>query len=117
MNRCAIICIVISLFLMQNVFAVVYECTYKTKDGYEVVSSFNPFHKHKKNYTTLYMAYKTGNCRELYIKKYFLDATSCNIQFYKHNMKIAGLTCAKNKESAMKKLKEIARRDFGYISK
>lgn len=117
MNRCALCLLVVTSFLFQTVFATMYECTYKTDQGFEAVSSFNLFHKHRKDYAKLYMAYKIGNCKELYVKRYFLEGASCNIQFYKSNMKIAGLACANNKKEAMIKLKEIARKDFGYLGK
>jgi hypothetical protein len=105
------------LIFNQVAYAVVYECAYKTQNGFPVVSSFNPFHKHKKEYPILYAALKTGKCKELHVKRYFIDATSCNIQFYKHNMQIANLACAGNRQSALEKLKEIAKREYGYIEK
>jgi len=114
MKKCTFIFLIFAIVLAQDAYALFYECTYKTKTGAKAVSSFNPAHKHKENYSELYTAYKTGNCRELYIKKYFIDATSCNIQFYKYNMQISNLSCAGNKQSALKRLKEIAKRDFGY---
>ncbi|MBQ8634732.1 hypothetical protein IJX73_00060 [bacterium] len=105
------------LILNQVALAVVYECTYKTKNGATIASSFNPFHKHRPEYPALYAALKVGNCKELHVKRYFIDATSCNIQFYKHNMQIANLACAGNRESALNKLKEIAKKDYGYKGK
>ena len=99
---------------MQTANAVFYECTYKNKAGVFVVSSFNPTQKYRQDYDELSSALKTGNCKELYIKKYIIEATSCNIQFYKYNGKIANLSCRDNNPIAMQRLKEIAEKEFGY---
>ena len=107
----------ITMFLLsQNALASYYECTYKV-NGSTVVSAFNPFFVNKPNYNQLYAAYKKGDCEEIYVKKYFIQGTSCNIQFYKKNGKIGNLVCNRNNQQALDELKEIARRDFGYISK
>ncbi len=99
---------------IQTANAVFYECTYKNDNGVQVVSSFNPYQFTRSDYNKLAMALKSGDCKELIIKKYIIDATSCNIQFYKYNGQIANLSCRDNKPEAMKKLKEIARQEFGY---
>ena len=53
--------------------------------------------------------------KELIVKKYLINATSCNIQFYKYNGKIANMTCRGSNPETLAKLKEIARKDFGYV--
>ncbi len=108
-----IFCIVLTVNI-QTVEAVFYECTYKNDNGVKVVSSFNPYQFARSDYNKLAMALKSGDCKELYIKKYLIDATSCNIQFYKYNGQIANLACRGNNPETMKKLKEIARQEFGY---
>ena len=105
---------VVIISSIQSANAVFYECTYKNDAGVKVVSSFNPTQKYREDYDKVYAALKTGNCKELYIKKYLIDATSCNIQFYKYNGQIANLSCRGNKPETMEKLREIARQDFGY---
>lgn len=111
-----ILALIIFLFLLsfQTLEAKIYECTYKTKTGMKAVSSFNPMDLTNKYYSEMSNALKTGNCRELFVKKYFIDATSCNIQFYKPGMKIANITCSRNNQTALNKLKDIARKDYGY---
>ena len=104
-----------SISSIQFTSAKIYECIYKTKTGLIATSSFNTLHLSHPNYATLSFALKNGNRKELYVKKYFIDAISCNIQFYKYNMKIANVTCAQNRESALTKIKAIARKDFGYL--
>ena len=104
------------ILFSQSSFAAFYECTYKV-NGVSVTASFNPFFVNKPNYKELYLAYKKGNCEELFIKKYLIQATSCNIQFYKKTGKIGNLVCSGNNKKALEELKEIARRDFGYIEK
>lgn len=114
MKKCALILSVI-LFLNASIAeAVVYECTYKTKNGAKATAAFNPIQKHRNDYSELSYALRSGNCKELIVKRYLIDATSCNIQFYKYNGKIANLTCRGNKPETMQKLKEIALKDFGY---
>ena len=108
----------ITMFLFsQSATATIYECTYKTSNGTSVVASFNPFFVNKPNYKELYLAYKKGNCEELFVKKYFIQGTSCNIQFYKRNGKIGNLVCSNNNKEALEELKNIARKDFGYTGK
>ncbi len=107
--------ILVIILSIQSAQAVFYECTYKNKAGVNVVSSFNPTQKYREDYNELYSALKTGNCKELYIKKYLIDATSCNIQFYKYNGQIANLSCRGNNPETMKKLREIAEKEFGYF--
>jgi len=114
MKRCLAITFFVLFLSIQTLDAKVYECTYKTKSGYNTVSSFNTLNLSNPNYSILSTALRTGNCRELYVKKYLIDATSCNIQFYKVNMQIANITCSRNNQKALKKLKDIARKDFGY---
>lgn len=99
---------------MQTAHAIFYECTYKNDNGVKVVSSFNPYQFARNDYNKLAAALKNGDCKELFIKKYIINATSCNIQFYKYNGQIANLSCRNNHPEAMKKLKEIARQEFGY---
>lgn len=103
------------IFFSQPIYAAIYECSYKNQNGMQIVSSFNTLNIHKENYPELLYTLRSGNCRELYVKKYFIDATSCNIQFYKDNLKIANVTCARNNQAALKKLKAIARKEYGYI--
>ena len=95
--------------------AKMYECTYKNDNGSTVVSSYNTLIFDQPNHEKLVNALRTGNCKELIVKRYFIDGTICNIQFYKYNNKIGNLTCNGNKESALIKLKEIARKDYGYF--
>ena len=116
MKRCYTIFLIIALIsFVQIANAKVYECTYKNKNGATVVSSFNPIYTDKPHYQDLLKAYNAGKCKELHVKKYLIDATSCNIQFYKHNWKIGNLACNKNKQEPLNKLKNIAREDFGYF--
>ena len=98
-------------------FAVMYECTYRNSSGRNVVSSYNSLIYTQPNRSELIYALKSGNCRELIVKRYFIDGTICNIQFYKYNKKIANVTCTPDKPSALVKIKEIARKDFGYTGK
>lgn len=107
----------LTILLFEAAHAAIYECTYKNKKSNLVTSSFNTINFAHENYSELLMAQKSGNCRELYVKKYFIDATSCNIQFYKSNKQIGNITCQGNKQEPLKKLKAIARRDFGYMGK
>ncbi len=108
--------IIFTLILsIEATHAVFYECAYKNKAGINVVSSFNPIQKYREDYNELNSALITGKCKELYIKKYLIDATSCNIQFYKYNGQIANLSCKGNNPDTMQKLKEIAKKEFGYI--
>ena len=100
---------------VENANAKMYECTYKNKNGVNVVSSYNTLIFDQPNHEQLISALRSGNCKELIVKRYFIDGTICNIQFYKYNNKIGNLTCNGNKESALVKLKEIARRDYGYF--
>ncbi len=109
-----IIFFIIIAISIQSANAVFFECTYKNDNGVKVVSSFNPYQFTRSDYNKLMTALKSGDCKELYIKKYIIEATSCNIQFYKYNGQIANLACRENKPEAMKKLKEIARQEFGY---
>lgn len=102
------------LIFSQVANAAIYECTYKTKRGFKVIASFNPILVNKPNYKELKTAYAKGNCRELIVKKYFINGVSCNIQFYKRNMKIGNLVCKDNNETALKELKKIARKEFNY---
>ena len=95
--------------------AKIYECTYKNANGTTVVSSFNPALTDKPHYQDLVKAYNSGQCKELFVKKYLFDATSCNIQFYKDNWKIGNLACNKNKQEPLKKLKNVAREEYGYF--
>ena len=116
MKKWALIFLVLA-FCTQFVNAKMYECTYKNKYGNEVVSSYNSFITNQPNRKELLQAYRMGNCKELIIKRYFIDGTICNIQFYKYNKKIGNVTCTPDKPSALKKIKEIARKDYGYYGK
>lgn len=98
----------------QAANAAFYECTYKNNNGIKLVSSFNPNQKYREDYDLLYGALISGNCKELYIKKYLINATSCNIQFYKYNGQIANLSCKGNNPETMQKLRDIAAKEFGY---
>lgn len=116
MRKKSILLFLIAFVLFaQNVSAKMYECTYKNKYGINVVSSYNTLIKTTPNYKQLLNAYKTGNCRELIVKKYFLDGTICNIQFYKDTRKISYITCPKGEDEAYRQLKEIAKKDYGYF--
>lgn len=101
----------------QSTNAIMYECTYKNSLGKETVSSYNSLVYTQPNRKELLYAYRSGNCRELIVKRYFIDGTICNIQFYKYNKRIANVTCTPDKPSALAKIKAIARRDFGYTGK
>ena len=106
---------IIAIFsFLQNANAKMYECTYKNKYGKEVTSSYNSFITTQPNHKELVNAFKNGNCKELIIKRYFIDGTMCNIQFFKYNEKISHVTCKPNKPSAMQKIKEIAKNEYGY---
>lgn len=105
------------VLLIQAANATMYECTYKNSFGREVVSSYNSLVYTQPNRKELIYAFKSGNCKELIVKRYFIDGTICNIQFYKYNKKIANVTCTPDKPSALVKIKAIARRDYGYIGK
>lgn len=115
--------ILILLFLIafisfsQKLEAKMYECTYKNKYGNEIVSSYNTLIKTTPNYKELVKAYRSGDCRELIVKKYFLDGTICNIQFYKNTRKISYITCPQGENEAYRQLKEIAKKDYGYFAK
>jgi hypothetical protein len=87
-----------------------YECTYKSSNGNTLVSSYNSLIYAQPNRKELLYAFKSGNCKELVVKRYFLDGTICNIQFYKYNKKIANVTCIPDKPSTLKKIKEIAKK-------
>ena len=102
------------LIFSQVANAAIYECTYKTKRGLKVTASFNPILVNKPNYKELKTAYAKGDCQELFVKKYFINGISCNIQFYKKNMKIGNLVCKDNNKVALKELKKIARKEFNY---
>ncbi|MBQ4645929.1 MAG: hypothetical protein IJB79_01130 [Candidatus Gastranaerophilales bacterium] len=110
-----ILSIFATLCLAQNAQGKMYECTYKNKYGMETVSSYNTLISNQPNKKELISAYKMGNCKELIVKRYFIEGTICNIQFYKYNKKIGNVTCTPNNPSALKKIKEIARRDYGYF--
>ena len=103
-----------AILFSQSALATIYECTYKTKNNATIVASFNPFFVNKPNYKELYIAYKKGDCEELFVKKYFIQGTNCNIQFYKKNGKIGNLVCNNNNKNALEDLKKIAKKDFGY---
>ena len=114
MKKYTIILFLIAFLHISFAEAKIYECTYTTKSGSTAISSFNPVNKNTDNYWELFKAWKAGRCRELIVKKYFIDGSSCNIQLYKSTKKVANLTCAGRKESAMQKLRAIAKRDFNY---
>ena len=110
-----ILIIFLMLFLNFEVAsATFYECAYKNSNGIKVVSSFNPAQRHRKDYAEVSYAYKSGNCKELIVKRYFIDTISCNIQIYKYNGQVADLVCKNNDQEALKKLKEIALEKYGY---
>ena len=109
--------IIAILIGMQSANCTMYECTYKNNQKVIVTSSFNSLIKDKPNYQKLSLALKSGNCKELIVKKYFLEGTSCNIQLYKHNKTVCNLACAGNNQKAMKKLKAIAIKQYGYFGK
>lgn len=117
MKKFALFLIISAFALGQAVEAVMYECTYKNNQKVIVTSSFNSLIKDKPNYNKLSNALKNGDCKELIVKKYFLDGTSCNIQLYKHNNSVCNLACRGNKQSAMKKLRAIAIEKYGYYGK
>ena len=95
--------------------AVMYECVYKNQYGAKVVSSFDPNQTYRSDYNVLSEALKKGKCTELRIKKYFLDGASCNLQFYKGSKRVTGMSCyGKNRISALKKLKTIAKNEYDY---
>ena len=102
---------------IQVANATMYECSYRDKTGRNVVSSYNSIIYTQPNRKELTYALKSGNCKELIVKRYFIDGTICNIQFYKYNKRIANVTCTPDKPSALVKIKAIARRDFGYTGK
>ena len=104
-------------FCTHFAYAKMYECTYKNKYGKTITSSYNTLITEQSNRDELLNAYKNGNCKELIVKRYFIDGTICNIQFYKYNKKIGNVTCTPDKPSALKKIREIARRDYGYYEK
>lgn len=118
MKRIITIFSIFAIILFNQVAsATMYECTYKNSSGREVVSSYNSLIYTQPNRKELLYALKSGNCKELIVKRYFIDGTICNIQFYKYNKKIANVTCTPDKPSALVKIKAIARRDFGYTGK
>lgn len=118
MKKNITIFLIFAIYLLaKNTDAKMYECTYRNNNGNLVTSSYNSFITNQPNKNELYMAYKTGNCKELIVKRYFIDGTICNIQFYKYNKKIGNVTCKPDKPSALKKVKEIARKDYGYYAK
>ena len=112
-----ILSFIVLVLSLQVAYGAIYECTYKTKNGVKVTSSYNPILINKPNYKELQQAYRLGNCEELYVKKYFIDGVSCNIQFYKRNMKIGNLVCKDNNKEALKKLRDIAVSEYGYMGK
>ena len=115
MRRYIIVLLMILFLNFDIVMATVYECTYKDEYGNQVVVSFDPIQRYRSDYQKAITALKSGNCKELTVKKYLINATSCNIQFYKYNGKIANMTCRGSNPETLTKLKEIARKDFGYI--
>ena len=115
MNKHYTIFLIIALIsFAQACYAKMYECTYQNSKGREVVSSYNTLVKNQPNHRELVTALKQGNCKELIVKRYFLDGTICNIQFYKYNKKVGHVTCKPDKPSALEKIKEIARKEYGY---
>jgi len=118
MKRIITIFLIFAIILsVQLANATMYECTYKSASGRTLVSSYNSLIYTQPNRKELLYAYKSGNCKELIVKRYFIDGTICNIQFYKYNKQIANVTCTPDKPSALVKIKAIARRDFGYMGK
>ncbi len=109
-----LIIFLILFFNFEVASATFYECTYKNSNGIKVVSSFNPVQRYRKDYPELSYALNSGNCKELIIKRYFIDTISCNIQIYKYNGQVADLVCKNNNQEALKKLKEIALEKYGY---
>ena len=92
-----------------------YECAYTSKNGTLIKKSFNSIIPTRNDYQEMTQLIKQGRCRELYVKKYFFDGVTCNIHFYKDIKTIAGLSCFGNKQSALIKLKALARKEYGYI--
>ena len=70
---------------IQSANATMYECTYKNSSGRTLVSSYNSLVYTQPNRKELIYALKSGNCKELIVKRYFIDGTICNIQFYKYS--------------------------------
>jgi len=105
------------LTLLPSAFAHIYECSYKEKNQVKIISFYNTFGSKKENHKELVGAYKSGNCKELLVKKYYINGTACNIQFYKHSGKIARLNCRNNDPHARKVLKRIAKREYLYTGK
>lgn len=103
------------LSLLSLAEAAIYECKYKERNQIDIISFYNTFGKKKENHDKLIGAHRSGNCRELIVKKYFINGVACNIQFYKHTGKIARINCRNNDPHARKELRKIARKEYGYI--
>ena len=119
MNRKTLILFLIALFFsVQSAYSKMYECTTFVNGQKRVITkSFNSLIPTRSDYSEMTKAIKRGDCKELIVKKYFLEGISCNIHFYKFNYKIAGMSCYGNKQSAVAKLKEIARKEYGYLGR
>ena len=115
MNKHYTIFLIIAIISFAQVCcAKMYECTYENQYGREVVSSYNTFITNQPNHKELVSALRMGNCKELIVKRYFIDGTICNIQFYRYTGQISHLTCPAHRQDALPKLRAIAKKDFGY---
>ena len=109
--------VLLGMFLfsvVESADATMYECYYKNKRETFVTSSFNSLNKKNENYQKLYSLYKNGACKELIVKRYVIDGTMCNIQFYRYNNRISHLSCPAHRQDALVKLREIAKKEYGY---
>ena len=112
------IVLILPLFLhllLNSSYGALYECYYTNKQGTPVVTSFNTNDKNRADYIFVQQALKNGQCDEILIKKYFFYGSVCNIQFKKKTKKASGLSCyGGDYPNALKKVKEIAKKEYGY---